>query len=180
MKKGREKRVGILFFLVVIIGLAVLFFPKPEGERGLLFDKEKKKVKIFFVDKEEGLLVSEERSITKSKKVVDETREIIKELLTGPTCSWLQSAIPEAVKLREVYIYKQIAYIDLSKEVAENHPGGSQAELCTIYSIVNSLCLNLPELSGVKILVEGKSPETLAGHIALDEPFIFNEEMVKR
>ncbi|MEK9150106.1 MAG: GerMN domain-containing protein, partial [Candidatus Desantisbacteria bacterium] len=177
----KEKRgTGIfLFFLVVAIGLAFLFFPKPEGEQGLAFDKEKKKVKIFFVDKEEGLLISEERSITKSKKPVDEAREIIKELLTGPTYSWLQSAIPEDTKLREVYIHKQIAYIDLSKEVCENCPGGSDSELCTIYSITNSLCANLPELSGVKILVEGKSPETLAGHIALDESFTFNEEMVK-
>jgi len=179
MKKERGAGT-FLFFLVIAIGLAALFFPKPEGEQGLLFDKEKKKVKIFFVDKEEGLLISEERSILKGKKPVDEAREIIKELLSGPTCSWLQSAIPENVKLREVYIHKQIAYVDLSKDIVENHPGGSSAELCTIYSITNSLTLNLPELLGVKILVEGKSPETLAGHIALDEPFIFNEEMVKR
>lgn len=179
MKERREKGFGFFFFLVIAIGLAFLLFPKPEGEQGLLFDKEKKKVKIFFVDKEEGLLLSEERSIGKSKKPEQEAREIIKELLIGPTCSWLISAIPEGVKLREVYIHKQIAYVDLSKEVCENHQGGSQAELCTIYSIANSLCLNL-ELSGVKILVEGKSPETLAGHIALDEPFKFNEEMVKR
>ena len=177
--KDRRGTGTFFLFLVIAIGFAVLFFPKPEGERGLLFDKEKKKVKIFFVDEEEGLLITEERTITKSKKVVDEAREIIKELLTGPTCSWLQSAIPENVKLRELYIHKGIAYIDLSKEVCENHPGGSSAELCTIYSIVNSLCGSLP-VSGVKILVEGKSPETLAGHIALDEPFVFNEEMVKR
>jgi germination protein M len=178
MKEKKGKGFGSLFFLAVIIGLAFLLFPKPEGEQGLHYDKEKKKVKIFFVD-EEGLLISEERSITKSKKIGEEAREIIKELLTGPTCSWLESAIPENTKLRELYIHKQIAYIDLSREVCENHPGGSSAELCTIYSITNSIICSIP-VSGVKILVEGKSPETLAGHIALDEPFIFNEEMVKR
>ncbi|MDI6752619.1 MAG: GerMN domain-containing protein [bacterium] len=179
MKEKKKKGAWFLFFLAVII-VATLFFPKPEGEEGLFIDKEKKKVKIFFVDKEDGLLIPEERSITKSKKVVDEARKIIKELLTGPTYSWLQSAIPKDTKLREVYIKKQIAYIDFSKEVCENHPGGSSAELCTIYSITNSLCAAFPELSGVKILVEGKSPETLAGHIALDELFRFNEEIVKR
>ncbi len=179
MKEKKGKEFGFLFFLVIIIGLVFLLFPKPEGEQGLSYNKEKKKVKIFFVDKEEGLLISEERSITKSKKVEEEAREIIKELLTGPTCSWLESAIPENVQLCELYIYKQIVYVDLSREVSDNHPGGSQAELCTIYSLVNSICSTLP-VSGVKILVEGKSPETLAGHIALDEPFIFNKEMVKR
>jgi len=43
----------------------------------------------------------------------------------------------------------------LSESVRENHPGGCKSELMTIYSIVNSLILNVSEIEAVKILIGG-------------------------
>jgi hypothetical protein len=48
-----------------------------------------------------------------------------------------------------------------------NHPGGILNEQATIYSIVNSLAYNLPEIQQVKILIGGVEKETLAGHCLL-------------
>ncbi len=48
-----------------------------------------------------------------------------------------------------------------------NHPGGVLNELATIYSIVDSVAYNLPEIKQVKILVGGVEKETLAGHCLL-------------
>jgi hypothetical protein len=51
-----------------------------------------------------------------------------------------------------------------------HHPGGVRSELLTVYAVVNTLILNLPEVSAVKILIEGREVSTLAGHIALEDP----------
>jgi hypothetical protein len=40
-------------------------------------------------------------------------------------------------------------------------------EQATVYSIVNSLTYNLPEIRQVKILIGGAEVETLAGHCLL-------------
>ena len=50
------------------------------------------------------------------------------------------------------------------------HSGGSLEELFTIYTIVNTLTVNLPSISGVQILIEGQEVDTLAGHIDLRRP----------
>ena len=40
-------------------------------------------------------------------------------------------------------------------------------ELATVYSVVDSLTYNLPEIKEVKILIGGVEKETLAGHCLL-------------
>jgi len=51
--------------------------------------------------------------------------------------------------------------------IAANHAGGILNEQATIYSVVNSLTYNLPEIQEVKVLIGGSEKETLAGHILL-------------
>ena len=49
----------------------------------------------------------------------------------------------------------------------------------TIYSLVNSIVLNLPEVNAVKILIDGQEELTLAGHIDLRDPFTANMLMIR-
>src|SRR5206468_4350672 len=49
--------------------------------------------------------------------------------------------------------------------------GGSRAELQTIFAVVDTLALNIPEIARTGILVDGEPRETLAGHISLGHPF---------
>ena len=44
------------------------------------------------------------------------------------------------------------------------------AELFTIYAIVNALTVNLPAVTRVQILIDGKEVDTLAGHVDLRHP----------
>jgi hypothetical protein len=67
----------------------------------------------------------------------------------------------------------------MSKEIKEKHPGGSRSELMTIYTIVNSLILNIPEIDAVKILIEGCESMTLAGHIDTRFPFKANMLLIR-
>ena len=64
----------------------------------------------------------------------------------------------------------QDAFVDLSREVTANHPGGSFTELMTVYTVVNAVTTNLPAVRRVQILVDGQEADTLAGHVDLRRP----------
>ena len=68
------------------------------------------------------------------------------------------------------------AFVDLSAEARNRHTGGALDELFTIYAIVNAVTINLPAISRVHILVDGKwwtRRSTMAGQrvyfLAVDE-----------
>ncbi|MEW6103417.1 MAG: GerMN domain-containing protein [bacterium] len=173
-----KKWITLIFLILLIAGFIVIFFPK-KIEKGIFIPPSNKiKVELFFPDSEEQCLIPEQREIEKREKEETIARLIIDELFKGPSQESLHSAIPEGTKLREVYIYDGVLYVDLSGEVSKNHPDGSSAEIATIFSIVNTLTFNLPQYP-VKILIDGREQETLAGHISLQEAFIFNKDIVK-
>jgi len=51
--------------------------------------------------------------------------------------------------------------------VSDLHPGGSDGEIATIYSLVDSLIYNLPEIKRVHFLVNGEERDTLKSHLDL-------------
>jgi spore germination protein GerM len=90
------------------------------------------------------------------------------------------SVIPAGTTLRAFYVTdRRDAFVDLSREVSANHPGGSFTELMTVYAIVNAITTNLPAVQRVQILIDGKEAETLAGHVDLRRPLARDVSMVK-
>ncbi len=133
---------------------------------------EKISVHLYFGAKDNSFLIAEERGVPCSDNILLFGGAIIDELIQGPADSRLMRTVPEDVFLRAFYVTKdQTAFVDLSVELKENHPGGVKSELFTIYSIVNSLILNIPEITSVKILIKGVETLTLAGHVSLEAPF---------
>jgi hypothetical protein len=49
----------------------------------------------------------------------------------------------------------------------------------TVYSVVNSLALNFPEVKRVQFLVEGKEIETITGHLSLIRPLSPRPDLIK-
>jgi spore germination protein GerM len=83
--------------------------------------------------------------------------------------------VPPGTTLRALFVTANgEAYIDFSREIAAAHPGGSLDELLTVYTIVNALTVNLPAVSAVQVLVNGKEVDTLAGHVDLRRPLAKN------
>ena len=62
------------------------------------------------------------------------------------------------------------AYVDLGGAITSGHSGGSLNEALTVYAIVNALTVNMPDIAGVQILIEGREVDTLAGHLDLRFP----------
>jgi spore germination protein GerM len=73
-----------------------------------------------------------------------------------------------------------VAKVNFNKALSKDHPGGSSGEMMTVYSIVNSLTLNFPQIKRVQILIEGKAIETIAGHLSLKQPVSSNRELIKK
>ena len=136
-------------------------------------------VHLYFSDMENSFLTAEERVFFHSEELTDFGRVIIEALIDGPRKGLIQT-IPPGTTLRALYVTQEgTAYVDLSDKVKDAHPGGVKSELLTIYSIVNSLVLNIPEIDAVKILIEGKGSMTLAGHIDLRFPFKANMLLIR-
>jgi len=126
-------------------------------------------VKIFFPSADGSILLStEDSTIFKSAEVVNRAKQILEKVEQGPTLGTLVPALPKDAKVDDIFVSeKGTAFIDFNNSIATNHPGGVLNEQATIYSIVNSLTYNIPEIQEVKIMIGGSEKETLAGHILL-------------
>lgn len=132
------------------------------------------KARLFYVSTDGTRLSTVERDVPYAEQTADQAREII-DAQIAPVAEPLVSAIPPATKLRAVFVTTSgEAFVDLSGDVSSAHPGGSMNELLTVYTIVHALTFNLPAVSTVQLLVDGKQLETLAGHVDLRRPLAKN------
>ena len=137
------------------------------------------KARLFYVAADGTRLTAVERDIAYGEGAVEQAREILAAQI-APVVEPLVSAIPPGTALRAVFITESgDAYVDLSREVMAAHPGGTVNELLTIYTIVNALTVNLPAVTAVQLLVDGKEVETLSGHVDLRQPLPKNLNWVQ-
>lgn len=175
----------ILILLLIIGGLAIFFhqkiyhfFKPPLVKRDLLL--EKKKVLLYFTDNDEEYLIGEKREILKKDQASDEAKEMIIELIKGPK-EKLIPTLPPKTKLLTLQITQEgVAKVNFNQAFSKDHPGGSSAEMMTIYSIVNSLAYNFPQIKRVQILIEGKPIETIKGHLSLKTPISPKPDLIRR
>ena len=73
-----------------------------------------------------------------------------------------------------------MARVNFNSALTTEHPGGSSAEMMTVYSIVNTLSLNFPRIKRVQILIDGKPIETIAGHLFLREAILPKLDLIKK
>ena len=132
------------------------------------------KARLFYVADDGRTLTSVEQDVPFAERPVDQAKAIVTAQL-APVAEPIVSAIPVGTTLRALFITGSEAYVDLSRELAANHPGGSMHERLTVETIVSALTANLPAVTSVQILVDGKELETLAGHIALSRPMVPND-----
>ena len=139
---------------------------------------ETKKIVLFFLSEQDDLLHPEERELIFDTVVVNQAKLVIEELIKGSLQEKI-SPLPAETKLREIFITsKGIAYVDFSKELHDNHPSGSTAEICTIFAVVNSLTYNFKTIKRVYILIDGGEQETLQGHIDLKHSFLPRYDLI--
>ena len=79
---------------------------------------------------------------------------------------------PEEVQVLDVFVSgRGVAVINFTLDLLEGHSGGLHAEELTVYSLSHTLVESLPAIAEVRVLVEGRETETLAGHLDLRSGF---------
>jgi len=119
-----------------------------------------------------GALRAEPRALPVSEAPKDRIRAIVAALLAGPKAQGLVRPFPEGVTLGAVELGPTgIAYVDLRWEDHPDPPSsGSTEEIQRIYSVVDSIALNVPQAPRVVLLWNGIQRETFAGHLDLTYP----------
>jgi len=193
MKSKRKKRSSkkgkggkVLFLLILIgIGLTVFFHRQIYDSIKPLFSRwgisvERKEVLLYFSDREGEYLIGERREILKKNALKEEAKETVVELIKGPQGRLLRT-VPPRTKVLNLQINEAgLAKVNFSQALSKDHPGGSSAEMMTVYSIVNSLSLNFPQIKRVQILIDGKPIETITGHLSLKQPVSPKPDLIKR
>jgi hypothetical protein len=153
-----------------IVAAAAPIAPAPPGR--------KIKARLFYVADDGTSLVGVEREVPYADNAVAQAREIVGAQL-APVAEPLVSAIPAGTTLKALFLTPAgEAFVDLSGAVMLTHPGGSINEMLTVYALVDALTVNLPAITAVQVLVDGKEVETLAGHLDLRRPLARNMEWV--
>ena len=189
MKIERFRLATLIIFCILAGGLLAysyraFFSTGPqEGleprQGNILPSLDKMRAHLYFLGPNHRFLKAEERSLAKTDSVVDQARSIVSALIQGPEGKLLPT-LPSETSLLSLYVGEDgVAYIDFDNVISEQHPGGSLCELFTIFSIVNTLALNIQEIESVKILINGAEAETLAGHIDIRFPFRPDVLMIK-
>jgi spore germination protein GerM len=133
-------------------------------------DARKIRARLFYVDEQGTGLTSVEREVLYGEGTIEQAKRIVEAQLAAAPEPFV-SSIPADSRLRTIFFTKAgDMYVDLSSEFRQNHPGGTTNEILTVYAIVSALTSNLPSVTGVQILIDGKEVDTLAGHLDLRRP----------
>jgi len=144
---------------------------------------------LYYIAEDGMSLVGMQREVPFGEPIAEQARRIVEAQLAAAPQP-LAAAIPDGTSLRAVYVTERDcdaaaatcereAFVDLSAEARTRHSGGALDELFTIYAIVDAVTVNLPAISRVQILVDGKEVDTLAGHVDLRHPLEKNLKWVK-
>jgi hypothetical protein len=187
---GGTALAAVLFAWAVIAGLTrVLNTPAPgtaatdtpAAPPPAVIDPAVPRIKatLYFASDDGLRLVATEREVPLAEGVVAQARSILEAQLAAEPPAPLVSTIPKGATLRGIFIsQRNEAFVDLDPVVRTSHPGGSHAEMMTVYTIVNALLTNLPNLQEVQILIGGQEADTLAGHVDLRRPLRKNEGLI--
>jgi spore germination protein GerM len=98
--------------------------------------------------------------------------EVLRALITLYLDKSSPHPLPPGSDIRSIYLVDPgLAVIDINAAFADGHRSGVLAEELTVASLIQTLSANIPGILKVKILVEGRQRETLAGHADLSNFF---------
>jgi spore germination protein GerM len=145
--------------------------PPPSGR--------KIKARLLYVAADGVKLTAAEQEVPFAEGTVGQAKAIVTAQI-APAAEPLVSAVPQGTALRALFVTDRgEAYVDLSREFATGHTGGTNDERLSVYTIVNVLTVNLPAIKAVQVLVDGKEIDTLAGHVDLRRPLAKNVALIE-
>ena len=127
-----------------------------------------------------GRLFAEERELPAQADLVALSRAILDELLAGPVTEDLFPALPPEITVEWLHLSPTgVLFVDLEFSGEAPYPSwGSRQEMLAVYSVVNTLLANVPEIGSVVLLRNGQQRPTFAGHLDTSRPLLTNQQIV--
>ena len=127
----------------------------------------------------DGMLASGAAAAKRQPDAQSQAREILTVMLGDQRAR--QTALLKDVKLRELYLDASgTAYVDLASVQQKEIRASARDELTALYAVVNTLLQNIEEIKRVRVLLDGREAQTLAGHIDLSGVFSKRMDLVKQ
>ena len=158
-----ERRIAVSVLIIILILFVRRILIVGEPSQFTISKMDAPYYVVYYASRSDVLLVPE------FHEGEGDIPQLLADLVGGPYLPELVSPLPAGV---EVLGYEQrdhILYVNFSKQLITEHPGGSSGEAITVYSIVNTL-VGAPGVEKVQILVEGQLLDTLVGHLYIGEP----------
>lgn len=135
---------------------------------------------VYYADQQNRSLKSVKKNFSATLEPHELALEILNALMKGPSDSHLAATWPGDTKINSVFMADDgEAYVDLNLEPERIENMDTGEEILAIYSLVNSLTVNIPKIKKVKLLIKGTDAVTLAGHIDLEYFYQTNMLIVK-
>jgi len=126
------------------------------------------RVVLFVAHDEDGTLRGQSAQIPMPSGRQQRAEELLRALLSIYLDKTSPHVIAPGAEIRSVFLVDPgVAVIDLNSAFADKHRSGVLVEELTVASLIHTVSSNTQGLLKVKILVDGKERDTLAGHADL-------------
>ena len=126
------------------------------------------RVTLFVAYDDIGVLRPQSAQIPLPSVRQERAEELLRALIALYVDKASPHPLPQGSDIRSVYLVDPgLAVIDVNAAFADGHRSGVLSEELSVASLIQTLSANLPGILRVKILVEGRERETLAGHADL-------------
>ena len=183
-------KIILALLAIVVVGGGIWLIASRDAKKGLsgVLEKltgapppgtEKITVSLYFPGPGE-YLIPERRVLDVLPDPKDRIRKIAEGVLEGPRQSDLGRSFPEGITVGGVLLGADgTAYIDLRSETLPDPPSsGSLAEMQRVYSLVDSIALNVEQASRVALLWNGVQRESFSGHLDTSRPFAADRSLL--
>lgn len=178
MALQRRKRVNVSLvipFLAIALVFGVILWQKYRASREVppvpqLQQPAGKRTAVLFFVEDGASLVREARELDPCGDAVVCLKNVLEELVNGPVGEF-DEALPEGTVINTVRIDGDLAGVDLNRAFSEALPSGSSAEMLAVYSIVDTIAVNFPQIARVKLTIEGNE-KALLRHLDLSDPLV--------
>ncbi len=185
----RRRRTRLILFIAFLIAAAILGtlmlqqyhgreqlppVPVPPQSAGPV------RISLFFASPDGDGLMREGSEIDSCGNDLSAcVQATLEKLVNGPLGD-LAPSLPPTTTVNDVQVRGDTAYLDFGKELVNGLPGGSSAERTAVYSIVDTITFNFPQIKRVKFLLDGHDVESLRGHLDLRTSLEPDFEMEKK
>ena len=170
----------LLLASVVAMGAYLYYLRSNERERALNLPDARPisapvagpatRVTFYVAYDDPGVVRPEEVSIALPDDRAQRGREILHALVGEYVRRPSSHELAAGADVKDVFLVNDnTAVVDTTPAFADGHRSGVFVETLTVASLVKTLTANLPGVTKVKILVDGKERETLAGHADLED-----------